>query len=133
VWSRIRRPARRASQARAREVLGHRPTPLRGSATGWLDAVQVNAEKSAGCELQRPRPVPGSAVPTPKIAVTERRKALPWPLLSAVSEITLRKLNDQGAPPGAPSPLIFLRGEKSKSKTRSFGSRECRCVLTGAV
>jgi hypothetical protein len=39
----------RASQAQAREVLGHRPAPLRGSATCWLDAVQANAEKSAGC------------------------------------------------------------------------------------
>jgi hypothetical protein len=39
----------RASQAQAREVLGHRPASLRGSATGWLDAVQVKAKKFAGC------------------------------------------------------------------------------------
>src|SRR6185437_12907116 len=81
----------RASQAQAREVLGHRPAPLRGSATSWLDAVQVKAKKFAGCAgTSRPRPVPGSAVLKPKTAGMERRKAFPRPLVSAVSETTLR-------------------------------------------
>ena len=42
----MRRPARRASQARVREAGGHRPGLLRGSATGWLDEALANAGKS---------------------------------------------------------------------------------------
>ncbi len=100
----------RASQAQAREVLGHRPAPLRGSATSWLDAVQVKAKKFAGWRaVSRRAPASGSAVPKPKTAVMERRKAFPRPLVSGDPEIMLRH-NDQGAPLGAPSPLLS-RGE----------------------
>ena len=119
----------RASQAQAREVLGHRPAPLRGSATSWLDAVQVKAKKFAGCAgTSRPQPVPGSAVLKPKTAGTERRKAFPRPLVSGDPEITLRH-NDQGAPLGAPAPHV--EGGRLKHTSGSQEPRECGGVLTG--
>jgi hypothetical protein len=123
----IRRPACRASQAHAREVLGHRPAPLRGSATSWLDAVQVNAEKSAGWRARSLAPVPGSAVPKPKIAGMERRKALPRPLLSGVSGDHAAETDNQGAPLGAPSPPHVSRGETETSLGLTGAARLRRC------
>jgi hypothetical protein len=60
-------------------------------------------------------PVPGSAAPKPKTAVVERRKAFPRPLVSSVSEATLRH-NYKGAPFGAPPPLMFRGVERFKAQ-----------------
>ena len=121
---RMRRPARRASQARAREVLGHRPTPLRGSATGWLDAVQVKAKKFAGCAGRRSP----TACPRKRGPETENRRDGAPDGVAVASR--LRRFGDdaadtesQGAPPGAPSPLM-VRGGKPQIKTRRFCARE---------
>ena len=79
----------------------------------------MKAAKSAGCRLQCLRPVPGSAVPKTK----NRRDGAPDGVAVASR---LRRFGDdaadtesQGAPPGAPSPLM-VRGGNRRSKPGAF-------------
>ena len=113
----MRRPARRASQARSREAGGHRPGPLRGSAAhaGWTGT--GNGGKSAATKSPEERSL---SPKSPRWSVERRFRSL-W------SPAIRRSCGGhcyQGAPFGAPPPLTF-RGVIS-SKTRAHRAARMR-------
>ena len=109
---RMRRPARRASHACAREAGGHRPPPLRAAATGWLDEAkgergEIRGMASVICfarafARKHDPPCPKS----PRWSAGRRGRGL-W---SPPFRRTRCGTDNQGALPGAPSPLSVEGG-----------------------